>query len=65
MMWVSFAIEGNKQDEKGQLNYKRHINEPRQKEDYTKDPLIGANGGLNNKQITLKGLLTLKKSCVA
>jgi hypothetical protein len=51
------CIKGNKQDKKCQLNYKRHKIEPGQKEDYPKDPLIGPNGGLNNKQITLKGLV--------
>ncbi len=57
-MWVSFATQGNKQNGKCQLNYKRYKNELGQKEDCPKDPLVGANGGLNNKQITLKGLVT-------
>jgi hypothetical protein len=35
--------------EKGQWNYKRCRNEIRQNEDYPKDLLTGANGGLNNK----------------
>jgi hypothetical protein len=33
-----------------------------QKNNHPKDPMIGANGGLNNKQITLKGLVMKEKS---
>jgi len=58
MIWMSFTMKGNKQDEKGQPNYERHKNELGQKENYLKDPLMGANGGLNNKQNAFKGVVT-------
>jgi len=51
-------MKGNKQDEKGQPNYRRHKNELGQKEEYLKDPLPGAIGGLNNKQLVFKGVVT-------
>jgi hypothetical protein len=38
-----------------------HENELKQKEDHPKDPLTSTNGGLNNRQFTLREVVTKKK----
>jgi len=46
---------------KYQPNYKVHKNELGQKEDQPKDPLMGVNRRLNNKQIALMKVMIKKK----
>jgi hypothetical protein len=46
---------------KSQSNYEGCKNKLGQKEDHPKDPLMGDNGRLNNKKVTLKGMVNKEK----